>query len=324
MEGGNTDIIWVIDRRIHYFQVLLLERLTPHLRDQVHRAITLHSEALDDQPNVNQYLHDLDTSYQQFTEHWTKVYDHPISRARLMQNIALFQQFLAAELLQAYTKERYTVNAWTFEQATIVEQRDSAARIYHTNVVLPLEEMMLNRDHVETKLRAAAARRGHQGTEIQRLIDQCDWVNLAAILTNDQDLALKLFGAPPLDPKYYNADTRTRVLQGINKKKSEYFTELTTPSTFTISTRARDMMNARQVRPITTNKFEERTPTTGFGWHIFEALRTGFTGAGTSGLGERHTSGVQATDTGPQCTARSTFNPDWDETAPLINLKKAE
>jgi hypothetical protein len=97
---------------------------------------------------------------------------------------------------------------------------------YSVHTIYPLEEMMLSRDYVENKLRAVAAGQGRQGSDIQLLIDKCDWSNLATALTNDRDLARKLFLQQPLNAKQFDANTYNRILQGIDEIEGKYFAKL--------------------------------------------------------------------------------------------------
>ena len=108
------------------------------------------------------YLKDLDALYDQFKEHWTKVYGDSISRVFLLQDIIMFHQFLVGKLLEDYTDEPYTINRWELNQAKcIIEQEDHAGAkngstvgtAYPVHVIYPLEEMMLSRDYVMHTLR---------------------------------------------------------------------------------------------------------------------------------------------------------------------------
>lgn len=85
---------------------------------------------------------------------------------------------------------------------------------------------MLSRNYVKNKMRAAAARR--QGSDIQPLINKRDQSNLAMALTNDRDLAHKLFLQ-----QLFNTNTYNKILQAINKIKGKYFAKLSDSLTLT-------------------------------------------------------------------------------------------
>jgi hypothetical protein len=319
------DIRQLIERRIINFEILLLDHLTPLLREQILHAIALHREALQ-QPDVDPYLEDLDDLHDQLKGHWTKVYGNLISRAYLLQDIILFQQFLIAKLLEDYTNEPCPVNKWVLDQAKcIIEQEDHAmARdgsvvdtTYQVHVVFPLEEMMLSRDHVENKLLAAAIGLGHSGSDIQRLIDRRDWLNLAMVLTNDRGLALKLFEGQPSG--ICDAKTYERILQGIDQIKGKYFTELLDSSTFTISTHAREMSAGQAssqynigsppapltIRPSNSRPHsEDPSSRNSWTWGIYDVIVSSLKG----------TKPTYSTSSDANC----------EETTSLVNLKKAE
>jgi hypothetical protein len=315
------DIRQLIQRRIINFDILLSDNLTPLLREEICHAIELHSEALQ-HPNGDPYLKDLDDLNDQLMEHWNKVYGNLISRAYLSQDIIMFRQFLIAKLLEGYTNEPCTVDEWVLNQAKcVIKQGDHAMAkdgsvvdtTYQVHVVFPLEEMMLSRDHVENKLRAAAIGQGHSGSDIQPLIDRRDWLNLAMVLTNDRDLALKLFERQPSgisDPKTYG-----RISQGIDQIAGKYFTELLDSSTFTISMHAREMSAGPAssqynigsppapltIRPSNSRPHsEDPSSRNGWTWGIFGTI--------VSGLGG----------------AKPTYSTSCDEATSLVNSKKAE
>ena len=293
----TKDIRQRIEHRIRNLKTLLLERLTPLLREQIRHAIALHTEALE-HPNVDQYLDDLDSLHDQLMEHWTKVYGDLISRAYLIQDVVLFQQFLVAKLLEDYTNEPYTVDKWVLNQAKRAIEHEDHARLkdgsdvdmmYQVHVVFPLEEMMLSRDHVENKLRAAAIGREHPRSDIQPLIDRRDWSNLAAALTNDRHLALKLFGGPSFDTNILNDSTQKRILRTIDEIKGKYFSELSDSSTFAISTYAREMstrhtsndtnhgspLTPLTIAPLETRNHLKDPSKNGFVWGIYDTIASG-------------------------------------------------
>jgi hypothetical protein len=90
----------------------------------------------------------------------------------------MFHEFLVGKLLEDYTNEPYTINKWVLDQAKCIIKQEGAKDgsnvgiAYPIHVIYPLEEMMLSRDYIENKLRAAVE--GRQGSDIQPLIDRCD------------------------------------------------------------------------------------------------------------------------------------------------------
>lgn len=86
---------------------------------------------------------------------------------------------------------------------------------------------MLDRAHVENKMRAALARDGQPGSDIQPLIDRCDWSSLATTLKKDQLLVTDLLSEVE--------DSQKKVQRGIKRIQKKYFRELHGPSSFVIS-----------------------------------------------------------------------------------------
>lgn len=100
---------------------------------------------------------------------------------------------------------------------------------------------MLDQDHVETRLRAAAAGSAHPAGEIYRLIDECEWQALAAQIVNDRRLAVTLFGARQVNRDFWSVQFGKSVLRLIDGVRDKYFTELETWEKYTLSRRARDL-----------------------------------------------------------------------------------
>jgi len=280
--AGIADLIR--DERIRSLKILLLEPLTPLLRNEIRHAIKLYSDIgrgesqiieetaplVDDSTTVEGFPHlqDVDTLCSRIEEHWTKIYGSPFSRGHLLLDVALFQQFLTDKLLEDYAKKPCTVTQWAFNQADVIEQHYAGAKsgsdedtTYQSRVVFPLKELMLNQDHVEKKLLSARAE-PRSGSHIQRLIDRKDWSSLATTLANDRDLAIGLFEGHPFYPDLFDENTRKRVLRSIDGIKRGYLVE--------------------SHRSIGTHVTEEPASRNGFAWNVYNAIASGFGGAGPS------------------------------------------
>lgn len=214
------------DERVRTLKILLLEPLTPLLKSEIEHAITLHSE-------ISEHPEDTDTLYDRIVRHWIKIYGDIRSRAYLIQDITMFQQFLTAQLLQDYAKgPSIIISTWAKNQADIIQQYYEAQgnsdkdAIYRVHVAFPLEELMLNPTYIENKLLLAIRRQGLPGSYTHHLISNDDWSGLATTLTNDRDLATTLFKAHPLVSNLFDEDTRRSVLQGINQIETKYSAKL--------------------------------------------------------------------------------------------------
>ncbi|KAF7507657.1 hypothetical protein GJ744_010210 [Endocarpon pusillum] len=56
---------------------------------------------------------------------------------------------------------------------------DDTENFYHGSVTSTLHEMLFDPDHVAGKLCAEAVRNGYSASDIQPLIDRCEWAALA-------------------------------------------------------------------------------------------------------------------------------------------------
>ena len=131
-------------------------------------------------------------------------------------------------------------------------QLDGMDSFYREHVTSVLHEMMLDQDHVGRKLQAAAARDGQSGSDVQPLIDSCQWAALATALVKDGVLVERLFALPEKE-KFGK-----KIIQGIDRVQ-KYFDTFTSPTRFLISPRA-GAMSARAAKETTTSPPVEAPP----------------------------------------------------------------
>lgn len=123
----RTELRKVLKFRIANFESLLIEHLTPLLRQEIHHAIKLHrNEAIEQHDTTNQgdlmnYLTYIDTVNEKLEEHWTKLYGDFVSRAVLIRNLAFFQTFLTEKLLEDYDGQPYIATPFAISQAFLVK-----------------------------------------------------------------------------------------------------------------------------------------------------------------------------------------------------------
>jgi len=253
--------------RIVYFGFLSRQNHTPLLQEELHRAIILHVDAVES-PDISPFIPDLDAIHAQIEEHWARVYGNIFTTASLLWDINVYEQFLQSKLLEDYANEPFEVVGRTLRLAECTAKQDTrrftepigdttSDKEYRDHVVFPLEESILDRSHVENKLRAVAARQGRPGSDIQRLIDACDWAKLAAVLTNDRDIILRLTQRSACP-----AEISKKILAGINRVQNKYFTSLSSPSTFTLAPAE------HRTSPLPKNSF----------WGIYDAIASSFKG----------------------------------------------
>ncbi|KAH9905366.1 hypothetical protein F4778DRAFT_729738 [Xylariomycetidae sp. FL2044] len=231
MDNPPVDIsraIW--GEQIRHLSILQLEPLTPLLRHEMRHVIELHSKAAED-PDIDQNFTDIGVLYSRITSQWTKIYGNPTSRAYVMQDIILFRRFLTSKLLEDYAMEPFTTTTatWLSGQVAFVEKGAKAEsgstdhKLYQLHIVRPLEELMLNRDHVENKLLST---RRSPGSHIEHLISTGDWPALAVSLINDRELVKSLYKEEDRFKMYDDKNADTKILRGIDKVQNKYATEL--------------------------------------------------------------------------------------------------
>lgn len=231
--------------------------LPPLLLKEIRQALDLHSEAVK-QPHLaakKELLGDLDKAHSRVSEHWCKVNKDYYASSALISDIGLHQLFLTRFLLDDYAPTWFPrgpkgtaseVHDWACRMAGLINacgvdggDSDDKNWEYQRSVVSPLEEMGLNRAHVEDKIRAlAAAQPGHSCNFVQRIIRQHDWQTLAEVLLNDRELVIDLFEPPPVLKGLFDKPTRTAILKSIDHLTSKYFTELSGPTRYTLSIHA--------------------------------------------------------------------------------------
>lgn len=345
----ENDLHEFIRERINNYELLFLHYVTPLLRKELHTAIKLHNEALEDSKlqGDRHYLRQLDLVDERIQEHWTKVYSDVSSHARLMQNIGQFQTYLAAKLLEDYTGKPNTKSDFELEQAYLIERHDSAAdesgdegngsredsanggddsedrellyRAYQVCVVYPLEEALLDPESVEHRLRMAAAGQQYPGGVIRCFISQCDWPNLAKTLLNDRGLTLALAEQVTIKPGLFEDDTKVAVLRGIEKIQSKYFESLSSASTYTISKLAAETSateaSAGSAEKLPSGSTAGQHPE-GSSWKT-----------GARSLYNTFTNGLKGGRTIPSLRAVANFSShkdSFDEKDPLIDSKKTQ
>lgn len=254
--------------RLAGYRLLLSEYHTPLFHNELLDAIKLHEEALshpDPTPAQRERLRDqlgvLDNMNERLQKRWRGLHRRMSSHQSLLAGISNFQRYLGAWLMLDYSgKHKHAGKRYDWA-SDIVEAIDDVGgdssgsdgdgdgsgggeedfRVYHRMFVRPVREMMLDQDHVETRLRAASTGSSHPAGEIYRLIDECEWQALAAHVVNDRRLAVTLFGARQVNKDFWSAQFGKNVLRLIDGVRNKYFTELETWEKYTLSRRARDL-----------------------------------------------------------------------------------
>lgn len=267
LSGGTSDettVATILQSRIAIWQYQLLEeRPTPLLQKELQRAIKEMSEALK-QPTfpAGIDLESLDAQHKQISKHWGKLFKHPCHRTLLLTSMTQYEVLFAEMLLEDYASQPARMplsDEWLLDRVSqVLDHREASGhsksndkkkqKDYHEYVILPLEEMSLGGlvSHAEKKLCAAVVARedGSRGPGgyVSQLIQRCDWEKLAEALVYDRRLAVTLFSFKPISRQRSWEAKLPRVLQKMDDLERTYFTNLSSPSNYTISKHASDLL----------------------------------------------------------------------------------
>lgn len=201
----------------------------------------------------------LNTFHDIVEEHWGKVHTSPARHAQLIAHMCLFMEVLSSQLIRDYSRapaqeEADDADAVFGTRINLIKQHresgnDSSSehsdQSYQDLVVAPIEELMLDQEHVEHRLIVAAETckepEGNAPGTVHYFIKQCDWPNLAKILVRDRELAFTILEAGKQSSTmlgFFPKDDAIKVVQGISNIRDKYFTDLSGPANFTLSKHA--------------------------------------------------------------------------------------
>ena len=256
LDTAAQEIQSTLKKRIARYYFLQRDTLTPLLHKELADALKLHEEGLQhlelitvEQDGALDKFKVLDEVDDRLTGHWERLHGDMKSRAALVANMFCYQQFLTVKLLSDYGGlPPKPLSQWFSDRIATIEKHYSAtdksdtdADSYEKTVVQPLEELMLNRYHVEKRMRTAATVPSYPTGDVHRLIDQCDWKDLAATLANDRELAVTLFSAEPVEPGLWDDNTSKLALRLIDDIQGKYYARISSPSLYVANKRARDL-----------------------------------------------------------------------------------
>lgn len=235
--------------KVAEWQILIVTcKLTPRLQERIESTIRIYQETANQQdPDVIESGKHLMALAEAIEHHWTQIFADVNKTALIFRYMWSFRIFLRAKLLEDYVGRHHKVNINILSLGRSqgeLKDRQRAARelhtqldhiddIYQQRVVIVLDELMLDRAHVESKLRAAVARDGKPGSDIQPLIDRCDWTNLATLLCKDQFLTTQLFSK--------EENSEKEIQQAIRRMQKKYFLKIISPLEFVPSELAQKM-----------------------------------------------------------------------------------
>jgi hypothetical protein len=106
---------------------------------------------------------------------------------------------------------------------------------------------------------------------------------LAAALTNDRDLARKLFRQQPFNTNQFDANTYKRILRGIDEIEGKYFAKLknsmhTREISAEQASNHTDLGSSPPQASAPLNTRQHPASRSGIGWSIYNAIASGFGG----------------------------------------------
>lgn len=268
-----------LEARIAHWRIQLQqERLTPMLQLEMLGAIQLTNEAMQ-KPRASanaEVVESLETLHNDITEHWCKVFKNPEDRSILMANISHYEVVFTGMLYEDYVSQSANVlesllpgDEWFSNVSSQVQQHRELMRNsksnheqgtslnedkdYQENILFPLEEMCLGSlvSHAENRLctTAAARQAGAQytGAYVPRLIQACDWQSLAETLIYDRELVTELcsYATIQLNWEWLKKKLLPQVLRTMDELERKYFTDLSSPTSYSISAHAADMLSGK-------------------------------------------------------------------------------
>ena len=226
----------LLQRRMIDLETILRPALTPLLRQQIREAIALHRSAIE-ASNLDPHLEDLNARYTQIEKRWADINSNVKTVATTRQNVSVFSEFLIHKLLEDYTGQPYTLSDGMLlivdEAVNHSRDKNIGSLAYRHNITFSLEELALNTLWVEKKLSAAATRRGRPDNDIQPLVNEHDWPQLAATLISDREIAARLF-----EESWCSQELYERIVKGITHIQTRYFKELQSSTEYILNTHA--------------------------------------------------------------------------------------
>jgi hypothetical protein len=204
-----ADILWLRIRRFETFKAAGIT--TPRFTAQLESTINIYREMMkSESPNPKQSEVHIEELLNSLDDYWARLFSTFDKATLLFQRMAAHRGFLEQKLFEDYLNrmpfvlDRSAVAyGWSKGNSTDRERAaqtfgikiGSLDKLYEERVTAVLYEMMIDPANVQRKFEAAAARNGESGSDIQPLIDNCRWTDLAAALYEDRILAQTLF--PP-------------------------------------------------------------------------------------------------------------------------------
>lgn len=151
--------------------------------------------------------------------HWEKVFGNPISKSEVFHGISMIKKLLMRKL-----KEDYVDSPLLLHGVELDWYHDSA-RDHPESAQWFIEELMLDPAHVLWRIEKVLDRKGGPLNDVQQLVDQRMWQDLAATLVADELLLEKV-----LKPA-----ERSQIMSALIRLKTRYFTRVSSTGRFELT-----------------------------------------------------------------------------------------
>ena len=173
-------------------------------------------------------------------EHWTKIYKDPIAAGWFFSNLPALRGFLKEALLCDYGRgSSSSFPAIRGFARARVSAKQRGRDNYQARMVSVIEEMMLDREHVEMKLNTLVQHETYY-SGIPGVIGDCRWEDLARTLCKDRELATTLHQQDPFKDSEWK-----KICGGIERILKEYFDGLVDAKHFRLSQKAEKLTAKR-------------------------------------------------------------------------------
>ena len=251
LSGFNLVLTTINMANLHYFNRKIskyqsLQRICPSplFRNKIRKVIDLYETAAAT-PDSKILLENAEASSSEFDEGWTELHSDMDCLITVRQTVILVVQFLYYKLLEDYFGRSYPVSDHMLGCIdAIIKQRrhsgdgepsDSYSKTSNTTrrfgFIFPLEEMDLNTPYLMQKFLTVARRRGKPNNDVQSLIEEQNWPQLATALINDRVIVTMIAEENPDCGKFVES-----TLGRIDRYQTTHFKELHTPTNYIVRT----------------------------------------------------------------------------------------
>lgn len=200
---------------IFHCEVALEHTLTPLQKHEIQEFLSIARK-------TDNYTEDLRNRQQRLMSHWASIHDSISTMSKTFHKMTVVQGFLMLKL-----SEDYLSTPFAAPRAFINIFSANACAAYTSTIL----ELMFDPEHCQRRLNYVLQRDGSAGNDVQQLIDQRQWSDLASTLVGDRLLLREL-----LKPVQ-----QVTVLEALLEIRNKYFIRLRSGFDYELSEQARQL-----------------------------------------------------------------------------------